>query len=93
MDEIIAQDFRSIATDRIDDIFVGLDPRRRNITIRGSMKDVSELIDCETLPLTMISPVEAWTMRANERGNPPSSLIVRIATLYEYWNLPVCVER
>jgi hypothetical protein len=45
MDEIIAQDFRSIATDRIDDIFVGLDPRRRNITIRGSMKDVSELID------------------------------------------------
>jgi hypothetical protein len=41
MDEIIAQDFRSIATDRIDDIFVGLDPRRRNITIRGSMKDVS----------------------------------------------------
>jgi hypothetical protein len=23
---IIAQDFRSIATDRIDDIFVGLDP-------------------------------------------------------------------
>jgi hypothetical protein len=36
---------------------------------------MSELIDCETLPLTMISPVEAWTMRANERGNPPSSLI------------------
>jgi hypothetical protein len=30
-------------------------------------------------------------MRANERGNPPSSLIVRIATLYEYWNLP-CVS-
>jgi hypothetical protein len=40
MDEIIAQDL-PIATDRIDDIFVGLDPRRRNITIRGSMKDVS----------------------------------------------------